>query len=149
MPDVGRNRVLLVASAVVWFSFVAMRMRASMEQDPGATGLLGDLPNLHNRPGDLRQFILMSGVELCLVLLLLRPWSYRRSWGRALTALVLLAPWTFLFLAMAVHSGGVMIWHLKWLGGVLVGLLVLFVISSGSAWMHQRQVRVSEPPNER
>jgi hypothetical protein len=83
--------------------------------DPGPTGLPGDLPNLHNRPGDLGRNLRYVIAEAALALLLLRPWSYRHSWRRALLAALLLAPWVLFNVAFLIHSGGVMALHTFWL----------------------------------
>ena len=133
MSHPARTHRLATAPLLGWWIFIACSMWRSMRSDPGATGLAGDLPNLHNRPGDLSLYLGLTIAELLVLLLILRPATYRRSWGRALAASALLTPWTLLFLALLIHSGGIMALHFLWLAGLLVGLLALTVVSSIAA----------------
>jgi hypothetical protein len=103
-------------------------MRRSAVRDPGPTGLPNDLPNWHNRPGNLRHYAILVLIEAVVALLLMRPWSYDRSWGRALIAAVVLMPWLLLNLMVMIHSGGIMVLHTLW----LLALWLLFV--GAAAW---------------
>lgn len=126
------------AGPICWWAFVAWQMSRDMQRAPGPTGLPDDLPNLHNGAGDLKTFVVMALVELAVVTVILRPWSYDRSWGRALGALVVLVPWTLLFLIMLIHSGGVMLWHVRWLLGLVLGTATLTVTSGAVAVLARR-----------
>jgi hypothetical protein len=106
-----RRTVWIAVTVLAWWGFIAWRMWLDMRRDPGPTGLPGDLENFHNRPGDLSQVLTMTVVELLFVLVILRPWSYQRSWGRSLAALLLLTPWTLFYLLILIHSGGIMVLH--------------------------------------
>ena len=72
-------------------------------------------------------------LELIGVVAVLRPWSYRRSWRRAVAALGLFAPWTFIFLALLIHSGGIMLLHFFWLAGMCAWLVGLAFVSAIAA----------------
>ena len=128
-----RTHSIALVALIGWWALTAYRMLLDMRHDPGPTGRVGDLPNLHNRPGDLQHYLIMSLTELVLVLLILRPWSFDRSWRRALMVLVPLVPWTLLHLLVLIHSGGVMVLHFFWLAGLLVAMLLLAIVSATSA----------------
>jgi peptidoglycan/LPS O-acetylase OafA/YrhL len=112
--------------------------------DPGPTGLPGDLPNLHNRPGDLAHNLCLTAGELLMAVALLRPWSYDRSWGRAIATVALFLPWTFLNVAFLIHSGGIMATHAVFLVVVLLSAVVLTAVS-GIAAARRRRTTSVEP----
>lgn len=118
--------IVLLAS---WLVTVAC-MITDATRDSGPTGLPGDLPNWHNRPGELRLYIALSAAELIAVLAVLRPRTYDLSWPRALAMLLLLTPWTLLFALLMVHSGGIMVYHMFWLLGLWLGLATLTTVSA-------------------
>ncbi|MGL4768165.1 MAG: ADP-ribosylglycohydrolase family protein [Formosimonas sp.] len=81
----------------------------------------------HNSDGVFSSLSVAVGLELLVAYAIVRPWSYRRSWGRALCALCLAVPWTMLSLLVTMHAGGVVALHALWmlcLSGVL-GLVFL------------------------
>jgi hypothetical protein len=125
------------AALLCWFGLIVLLMVRAMRLDPGPTGLPGDLPNVHNRTGDLSSILLQMSLELLVLTVILRPWSYYRSWGRALTALVLCIPWTLIFMALLIHAGSVMVLHVVWLIGILLGTACLTVISANAARRHR------------
>jgi hypothetical protein len=125
------HRWMLSATLLGWWGFIALQMVRAARLDPGPTGQPGDMPNLHNWPGDLQHFVRMSLIELALVTVILRPWSYRRSGWRALGALVLLVPWTTLAVIVLIHSGTIMLWHAGWLLGLLAGAAYLTIRDLG------------------
>lgn len=86
----------------------------------------------HNAPGTLGVVLGATFLELLLVIIILRPGSYLRSWGRPLSGLVVLAPLIGLSLVMSMHAGGILLIHLLWLV-VLAALCVLLVLISGTA----------------
>jgi hypothetical protein len=142
MKNLGR--MVLLAAPIVGWTYAAARMVADAHRDLGPTGLAGDLPNWHNRPGELSWYLVLSLVELACVLLILRPHSYTRSWRRALSALLLFAPWTLFFGGLIMHSGGIMVIHFAWLAGLLIGLAALMGIS-GVANLAARDATVVSP----
>jgi len=86
-----------------------------------------------NWPGDLSSEIGMGVWELLALMLVLRPWSYRHSWGRALVALVLFFGWTMVTAILGMHAGSINGAHLVWRAGVVLVLLVLAAISGYEA----------------
>ncbi len=137
------SRIVLLAAPIVGWAYAAARMVADAHRDFGPTGLAGDLPNWHNRPGDLSWYVVLSLIELACILLILRPRSYTRSWRRALSALLLFTPWTLFFGSLIVHSGGIMVIHFAWLAGLLIGLAALTGISSVASLAVRRATTVS------
>ncbi len=74
-------------------------------------------------------FSLFGMLECATLTLVIRPWSYRRSWGRAFVALLLFLPWSLLSLAFTMHMPPVVIFHAFWTLLVSAGLLVTLVIT--------------------
>ena len=56
-------------------------------------------------PGELARILTVAAGEIIVLLAILRPWSYRRSWGRALLAFAVLSPWLLLWGAVGLHAG--------------------------------------------
>jgi len=86
----------------------------------------------HNAPGALGVVLGATFLELLIFLIILRPGSYLRSWGRPLAGLVVLGPLIWLSLLMSMHAGGILLIHLLWVL-VLAALCVLLVLISGTA----------------
>jgi hypothetical protein len=74
-------------------------------------------------------------VEVLILYLLLRPGTFRWSWGRVLIALALFIPWFVYSIRYIMHAPGWVFAHGYWLIGVMVGLTVLFVVSVIGAWL--------------
>jgi hypothetical protein len=127
-----RAAPLLILSLII----IAAMIRSGA-RDMGPTGLPGDLRNWHNRPGDLSFFTMLVCMETAIAFLILRPWSYRRSWARAATATLLFAPWSLLNLLVIIHGGGIMVVHTLWLLG-LVGIFASLTFVSAFAAFHHR-----------
>lgn len=123
------KRWLPVVALFVWWGFTTIGMVLSAQHDHGPTGLAGDLPNWHNRPGELWSYLALTLAEAAVVLAILRPTSYEYSWGRAVAAGTVLTPWLVLFGAMMIHSGGIMAMHFVWLGGLWTGMWLLAGVS--------------------
>ena len=137
-----RNQWTILALLLAWWTVTLVRMRSSALHAGGSVATSG----ARGAAGDLRTYVIMTAVELGVVLLLLRPWSYRRSWGRAFVTAVLLLPWSFVWLMLLAHSGGVKGLHFLWLFGLLVGCLALTAISAAFALRRRSTTaeRVSE-----
>lgn len=123
-----------------WLSLLSVMMVVAWRSAPmpslsGAPGVRLDL-------GGLLREIALSLVELSVLLGVLRPWSYRRSWGRALTGLVLLVPWTIVFGLSAAHGGRIVGVHFLWLELTVVALLLLALGSVAAAFRERRQATV-------
>jgi hypothetical protein len=68
-------------------------------------------------------------VELLVLFIILRPLSYKASFGRAAAAMTLGGLWTVANLFLCMHCGSIGIAHTLWLGGVTIGLFVLYLVS--------------------
>ena len=79
--------------------------------------------------------------ECALLLAILRPWSYCRSWGRALSASLLALVLSSLWIQGVLHSPPYFGVHLQWWLLVSLGLLLLTLFSAASAWRHARKAR--------
>lgn len=76
-----------------------------------------------NWPGDLQRTLVASAIETVVLLLILRPWSFRDSVDRLVLALALFAPWTAFNLLTSVHAGEIVGAHLFWLVAVSASLV--------------------------
>ncbi|NEQ24982.1 MAG: hypothetical protein F6K28_38995 [Microcoleus sp. SIO2G3] len=66
-------------------------------------------------------------IELGILYLVIRPWSFRRSWVRCLGAMTLFFPWTFLMMFITMHGGGITRIHFFWLVGIDLILITLLI----------------------
>ncbi len=80
-----------------------------------------------NLPGELTRNLLMMAVETMVLLAILRPWSFRNSWGRASIAWVIVTPYALLYFAVTMHSGPISTAHAFWLIGFVLVLPVVVV----------------------
>ncbi|PKM24976.1 MAG: hypothetical protein CVV09_12790 [Gammaproteobacteria bacterium HGW-Gammaproteobacteria-13] len=76
--------------------------------------------------------------ECGLLLAILRPRSYCRSWGRALCACLLALGLALFWLQGALHAPPYYGMHLQWWLAVSLGLVLLAGYSSAQAWRHRR-----------
>ena len=96
--------------------------------DPYNSALAGAARYGHNHSGALGEGLAACFIELVLLVALLRPWSFDRSWGRALGALALTLPWTVFSMVITMHAGGIVAIHFLWLCFVVVLLLAALVM---------------------
>jgi len=82
--------------------------------------------------------------ECALLLAILRPWSYCRSWGRALSASLLALGLSLLWIQGVLHSPPYFGVHLQWWLLVNLGLLLLSLVSAASAWQQARKARLTK-----
>ena len=92
--------------------------------NPYDPALTGTAAYGHTYPGELSLVLRMSAVEIVAAAMVLRPWSYNRSWGRALVAVLLLTPWLMLWGVLGLHAGPATHAHTTWLVGLWLGLAV-------------------------
>jgi hypothetical protein len=78
--------------------------------------------------------------EVLVLYLILRPNSYRCSWGRVLLALAVFVPWFIYSIAFVMHAPGWVFAHAYWLLAVLASLVVLLLVSAVGAWRGSRRV---------
>src|SRR5688500_16406430 len=98
----GRTRIVpLLWMAAAAAALVALLVSAWMRGpfDPAGS------ERMANYPGDLRHFLVWGAVELLVLALVLRVWSYRHTPGRAVLALVLWLPWAALSSVLCMHCG--------------------------------------------
>jgi hypothetical protein len=125
------SKVLRTAGLPALWAATALAMRADWRRDPFDPARYGTERYGHNHEAALVHGLWLSLIELAVVILLLRPWSYRRSWGRALAALAALVPWTLFWAVSLMHQGGIVAIHFLW----LVALVVVAAVSAGwSGW---------------
>lgn len=112
----------------LWLMFVYLMLK-DYAYDPYDPNRLGTSAYGHNAENSLRVVLPLSAIELVVLYLILQPWSYRRSWWRALMAFALAAPWTLLCMMASMHAGGVVMLNWMWLFVVDVILLVVTIVS--------------------
>jgi len=78
-------------------------------------------------------------IEVAVLYLLLRPGTFRWSWGRVLTALVFFIAWMGYNGGFGFHSPGWVWTHSFWLLGVCAALLVLLIVCGIGAWWVARR----------
>jgi hypothetical protein len=78
-------------------------------------------------------------VEVLVLYLVLRPGTFRWSWGRVLIAVALFVPWFFYSIQYIMHAPGWVIAHAYWLMAVSACLIVLFVVCAIGAWVNRKQ----------
>jgi hypothetical protein len=61
-----------------------------------------------NWPGDFRAAFGLLSLETLVLYAVVRPWSYRASWGRSVLALLLVIPWAILSFIVTMHSGRIL-----------------------------------------
>lgn len=83
---------------------------------------------------------MVLSVEVLVLYLILRPWSYCASWGRAAVAFLLFAGWTVLGGIGTMHSGRIGTFHWAWLFLVTMGLLGATLVSASVATQSHRRV---------
>ena len=104
--------------------------------DPYNPSLRGSSAYGHNSRDALHVGLVFLVVELLIVYAIIRPWSYQRSWRRALLALVIFVPWMILHAMASMHAGSVVALHVVWLLVLSVVLFVLFGVSVLSKKAH-------------
>jgi hypothetical protein len=81
-----------------------------------------------NLEGEFQGNVVLSLIEIAILHLIIRPWSFNQSVGRVLLALVLLLPWAVLLVFVNLHAGQISKIHLVWLFLVSVVLIVILVV---------------------
>jgi hypothetical protein len=122
---------------LLWLLVVALMVN-DWRLDPYDPSVVAEHPYGHNHAGALLDGVRATLVELAVVYAVLRPWSYRRSWGRSLAALALLLPWTCFSVLIAIHAGGIAVLHLLWVAALLL-VVVGCVVWSGAGALRDRR----------
>jgi hypothetical protein len=118
---------------LLWLTTVILMVR-SWAGDPYDPALEGTDRYGHNHDGALTDGVVFTVIELAVLLAILRPWSYDRSWGRSLVATMLLLPVTAFSMLMSMHAGGIIALHFTWLFLALVGVAIAFLVSAISKY---------------
>jgi hypothetical protein len=93
----------------------------------------------HTYASELAHVLRLTAAEIPVAAALLRPWNYRRSWGRALTAATLLAPWLLLRAGVGMHAGPATHAHTLWLALFWIGLVSTALVSGIAAVRARRR----------
>ncbi len=129
------TRLYYLAAVVIWLAVMAALIHAGTQADYWMQRWL--------EPGEVQPypiravaiFALMSTVEIAVVMLIVRPWRWRRLWLRLLIAFALLLTWSVPFAMGAMHQSPVYGTHLLWLLLLDLSLfLTLCAVSVISAW---------------
>ncbi len=121
------------ALPALWVTFAAWIVQDWIA-DPYDGGRLGTRAYFHNQRGALAQGLTLSAVELVVILAIVRPWSYRRSWGRSAGALAALLPWAALCAVPLLHAGGVAVIHFLWVASLVAAFTACCAWSGRAAW---------------
>lgn len=109
----------------VWVLGIVGPALAGLRADPYLTGVRA-LPLPHPYPaGTVGWVALLVSVQVLVLFVILRPQSFRSSWGRALLAVVVSLGFLCLGVLGAMHSPPPWGAYLLWLLVVLAGMLVL------------------------
>ncbi len=139
-----RSGLRIATLPAVWVVTAAWMVRDYVA-DPYVAGRVGTRAYFHNHEGALVQGLGASVVELAVVMLILRPWSHRRSWPRAALALTVFLPWTAFSAIPLMHAGGLLVIHALWLACVVLVLLAC-AVGSGAAALRARAPGSAAPP---
>ena len=131
------RRVAILGPAILWLLVLALMIQDWLA-DPYNPGLRSTAAYGHNQEGALFQGVLWSTMELAVLYVILRPWSFRASWGRALLASLLFLPWTAVSAMAVMHSGGIFVLHAFWLLVVSLSLIALALASGVQALVDGR-----------
>jgi hypothetical protein len=125
---------------VLWAATVTLMVRDD-RRDPFRAALEGTARYGHNHDGALTTGIVLATLEAVVLIGILRPWSYDRSWARAAVALVLWLPWTALSMVFTMHAGGVLLIHFLWLFALLCALVVTIIWSAIALLLRPRRAQ--------
>lgn len=125
LKKVFKNAGLLMLA--LFFSYAMYRDFYVL--DPYNPSLGGTSAYGHNGQDSLRSMLEFLGVELLVAYAIIRPWSYKRSWKRALLAFAITVPWMMLMGIASMHSGRVVVLHVLWLVALSVVFFIIFWVS--------------------
>src|SRR5688572_15255326 len=99
--------------------------------------------NEQGRPWVALVFVAAVTIECLLVWAVLRPRTYRRSWVRALIALLVLLTFLFYVALTAMHGPTALFFHVYWLLAFSAGVLALFLLSVTTSIFNWSRSRVA------
>ena len=129
---------------LAWAATTAVMIQ-EWQHDPYNPALKGTESYGHNQAGALGRGVLYATVDLVVLCLVLRPWSYDRSWRRAALALLLFAPWALLNVITLMHAGGVWATHVMSVLAIWLGLALLLTVSGVATFVRWRYTREAGP----
>jgi hypothetical protein len=120
---------------LLMWALTAVAMKLDDLRDPFVADRPLGYPNYGHNNGDHAFIagIAAITVELIILYLILRPWSYQRSWRRSLGALMVAVPWLGVSVFMTFHAGGIIAVHATWMLAVVILLLFTTFISAIAA----------------
>jgi hypothetical protein len=124
----------------------ALLMARNHLADPYDPSRQGTAAYGHNHPGALLQGLVVTLVELAVVYLILRPGSYRHSWGRAALALAIFLPGAAASAVLTMHTGGIYSLHFLWMASVVLILVGCGIWSAGAALLERRRAGSPDLP---
>lgn len=113
--------------SVLFVATIALMVRDFLV-DPFDPARTGTAAYGHNHEGALPSFAVWALCELVVLHLVLAPGSATAGVGRAVVALLLLAPWALFSLMLAMHAGGVIVLHALWVVALAAGSLVVLLV---------------------
>jgi hypothetical protein len=126
------NRYKKWSLAVIWIIGISCVVLLGFRDNPYLQHVNG--PQAVYPYKQVGQILFLITVQMILYWLILRPTSYRRSWGRALSAFVLSAGVTLWCAMGMMHASPARIAWYYWLIAVTVGMLVLTLWSLIMNW---------------
>jgi hypothetical protein len=138
----SHSRTPIVLFAAFWLSGLILIV-GTYVSNPHDPALTGTEAYGHTQPGELSHILAITAGEMLVFLVLLRPWSYHRSWLRAVGALLVLTPWLLLWGVLGLHAGPTTHTHTLLLGLLWFGLAVTSVVSGVAVIRMRRRV---QPP---
>ncbi len=115
---------------------VLIEMAMMLRRDPVVDGR-GYRPYGHNWPGDFMSEAIESFVEIAVLALILRPWSFQRSWIRALVSAGVFFPWSLFTAVAGMHAGSIFAAHGLWLFALATALVLIAVYAGIAAALHR------------
>jgi hypothetical protein len=137
----GRKQWLATALPFLAWTAVTAEMVRGWLRDPYNPALKGTDSYFHNPAGALGTGILVISIDILVLYAVLRPWSYHRSWRRALAALVLFTPWAVLNTFSLMHAGSVWATHVMAVLAIWLGLTLLLGVSGIATLLERRYAR--------
>jgi hypothetical protein len=123
-------------SLLLYGLMIVVLMYLDYRYDPPNPALTGTATYGHNIEGEFEQNVIYTVMELVILYIILRPWSYHHSWGRSLAVLILLFPWICLHL-VNIHVGGTTTIHGL---GLLLLEIILFSVTLVSSFQAIRKI---------
>ena len=138
-----RTFVRTLAPFALWLFFVRLMYRSYYVFDPPNPALQGTDAYGHNHAGVFTGALWFMAAELAVLYLIVRPWSYRRSFKRLIVALTLFVPWMTLSGMALMHAGAVVALHFFWLFVLDTALIICLLVSVIAT---QRHAARRQPP---